>query len=82
MLHRAGVHFWNDLEEPRGDVALVRKTFRKSTNPKHFGDVFRTTAFLVFDLLGGNTSLEIKRNARRFIHPELNDGKEAAGLIV
>jgi hypothetical protein len=36
----------------------------------------------VFDLLGRNAGLEIKCNARRFIHPELNDGKEAVGLIV
>jgi hypothetical protein len=31
------------------------------------------SAFLVFDLVGGNTSLELKRNARGFIHPELNE---------
>jgi hypothetical protein len=36
----------------------------------------------VLDLVGGNTSLEIKCNARGCIHPELNDGKEAVGLIV
>jgi hypothetical protein len=41
-----------------------------------------SSAFLVFDLVGGNTSLEIKCNSGRFIHPELNDGKEAVGLIV
>ena len=39
-------------------------------------------AFLVFDLIGRNTSLEVKGNARGFIHPELNDSKEAVGLIV
>ena len=40
------------------------------------------SAFLVFDLVGGNTSLEIKCNARRLIHPELDDGKETVGLFV
>ena len=39
-------------------------------------------AFLVFDLVGRNASLEIKCNARRFIHPELNDSEEAVGLVV
>jgi DNA-binding transcriptional ArsR family regulator len=39
-------------------------------------------AFLVFDLVGGNTGLEIKCNARRFIHPELNDREEAVGFVV
>jgi hypothetical protein len=40
------------------------------------------SAFLVFDLVGGNTGLELKCNVRGCIHPEFNDGKEAVGLIV
>ena len=36
----------------------------------------------VFDLVGRNAGLEIKCNARGFIHPKFNDGKEAVGLIV
>ena len=40
------------------------------------------SAFLVFDLIGGNTGVELKCNARRFIRPELNDREEAVGLIV
>ena len=40
------------------------------------------SAFLVFDLVGRNTSLELKGNARGCIHSELNDGKKAVGLIV
>jgi hypothetical protein len=33
-------------------------------------------------LASGNAGLERERNARSAIHPELNDGKEAVGLIV
>jgi len=39
-------------------------------------------AFLVFDLIGGNASLEIKCNARGSIHPKFAEGKGAVGLIV
>ena len=38
------------------------------------------SAFLVFDLVGGNAGLECERNAGRFVHPKLNHGKEAVGL--
>jgi hypothetical protein len=41
-----------------------------------------SSAFLVFDLIGRNTTLEGERNAGRFIHPELNDREEAMGLVV
>ena len=40
------------------------------------------SAVLVFDLVGRNGGLEIKCNARGCIHPELNDGEEAVGLVV
>ena len=40
------------------------------------------SAFLVFDLTGGNAGLKRKCNARSFIHPELDHGKEAVGPIV
>jgi hypothetical protein len=40
------------------------------------------SAFLVFDLIGRNASLKRRCNARSFIHPKLNDGKEAVGLVV
>jgi hypothetical protein len=40
------------------------------------------SAFLIFDLVGGNAGLELKCNARGCIHPELNDLEEAVGLIV
>jgi hypothetical protein len=32
-----------------------------------------SSAFLVSDLIGRNAGLELKCNARGFIHPELND---------
>jgi hypothetical protein len=35
----------------------------------------------VFDLVGGNTSLEVKRNARDFVQSELSHHKETVGLI-
>ena len=34
------------------------------------------SAFLVFDLVGRNASLQSEGNARGFIAPVLNDGKE------
>jgi hypothetical protein len=40
------------------------------------------SAFLIFDLVGRNASLELKGNARGFIHLEIDDGEEAVGLIV
>ena len=40
------------------------------------------SAFLVFDLIGRNASLERERNARGFIHPKFDDRKEAVGLVV
>jgi hypothetical protein len=39
------------------------------------------SAFLVFDLIGRNTGLEHKCDARGFIHPEFGDAEEAVGLI-
>jgi hypothetical protein len=36
----------------------------------------------VFDLVDGNTSLEVKCDASGSIHPVLNDGEKAVGLIV
>jgi hypothetical protein len=41
-----------------------------------------SSTFLVFDLIGRNANLELKCDARGFIHPELNDREEAVGLIV
>ena len=41
-----------------------------------------SSAFLVFDFVGGNAGLELEGNARGFIHPELDDGKEAVGFVV
>jgi hypothetical protein len=41
-----------------------------------------SSSFLVFDLVGGDTGLELKYNTRGFIHPEFNDREEAVGLIV
>jgi len=41
-----------------------------------------SSAFLVFSLAGGNPGLQLKCNSRRFIQPELNDGKEAVRLVV
>jgi hypothetical protein len=41
-----------------------------------------SSAFLVFDLVGGNTGLESKRNAGGFIHPKFDNHEEAVGLIV
>jgi hypothetical protein len=38
------------------------------------------SAFFVFDLIGRNATSERKCNARSFIHPELNQRKEAIGL--
>jgi hypothetical protein len=40
------------------------------------------SAFLGFDLIRRNAGLELKCNARGFIHPELNDGEEAIGFVV
>jgi hypothetical protein len=40
------------------------------------------SAFLVFNLVSGNASLELKCNARGCIHPEFDDREEAVGLIV
>ena len=34
------------------------------------------------DLIGENASPEREGNARGFIHPELDDGEEAIGLVV
>ncbi len=39
------------------------------------------SAFLVFDLGGRNAASECQRDTRGFIHPKLNDYKEAVGLI-
>jgi hypothetical protein len=41
-----------------------------------------SSAILVFNLKRRNAGSECQRNARGFIHPELNDGKEAVGLII
>jgi hypothetical protein len=40
------------------------------------------SSFLVFDLMSGNAGLELKGNARGCIRSELNDGKEAVGLMI
>jgi hypothetical protein len=40
-----------------------------------------SSAFFVLDLIGRNATLECKRNARGFVHPELNHRKETVGLI-
>jgi hypothetical protein len=40
------------------------------------------SAFLVFDLIRRSAGLDLKCNARRFIHPGFDDGEEAVGLIV
>ena len=40
------------------------------------------SAFLVFNLVAGNAGLQLKRNARKGIHPKFDDGKEAVGLVV
>ena len=39
-------------------------------------------AFLVFDLLGGDASFQCERDARRFVHPKLDDPEETVGLII
>jgi hypothetical protein len=41
-----------------------------------------SSAFLVFDLIGRNATLERKRNARGFIHPKFDDREEALRLVV
>jgi len=40
------------------------------------------SAFLVFDLIGRNTTSQGKLNARGLIHPELEYGEEAVGFVV
>jgi hypothetical protein len=39
------------------------------------------SAFLVIDVIGGNAGVELECNARRFINPELDDGKVAGRLV-
>jgi hypothetical protein len=39
------------------------------------------SAFLVFDLLGGNARSKRERDVRGFIHPKLHDIEEAVGLV-
>jgi hypothetical protein len=41
-----------------------------------------SSAFLVFDLVRRNATPERECNARGFIHPKFDDGKEAVGLVV
>jgi hypothetical protein len=41
-----------------------------------------SSAFLVFDLVGRNATLECERNARGFVHPKFDDREEAIGLVV
>jgi hypothetical protein len=41
-----------------------------------------SSTFLVFDVIGRNTGVERKGNARSFIHPEPNDGEEAVRLLL
>jgi hypothetical protein len=40
------------------------------------------SAFLVFDLIGRNATLECERNARGFIHPKFDDGEEPVRLVL
>jgi len=40
------------------------------------------SAFLIFDLIGRNAGLELKCNARTFMHPKFDDGEGAVGLVV
>ena len=40
------------------------------------------SAFLVFDLVGGDAGFQRERDARRFVHPKLDDPEEAVGLVV
>jgi hypothetical protein len=39
-------------------------------------------AFLVLDLVGKNASCKRERDARRLVHPKLDDPEEALGFIV
>ena len=43
---------------------------------------YAASAFLVFDSIGRNATLECERNARSFVHPKFDDGEEAVGLVV
>ena len=40
------------------------------------------SAFLVFDLVGGDAGFQCERDARRSIHPKFDHLEEAVGLIV
>ena len=40
------------------------------------------SAFLVFDLVGGDAGFQGKRDSGSFVHPKLDDPEEAVGLIV
>jgi hypothetical protein len=41
-----------------------------------------SSAFLVFDLIGGNADPKTRGSTHGFIHPEFDDGEEAIGLVV
>ena len=40
------------------------------------------SAFLVFDLVGGDAGVKCECNALCFIHPEFDDREKAVGLVV
>jgi hypothetical protein len=40
------------------------------------------SAFLVFDLVGGDACFQFERDTRGFVHPKLDNPEEAVGLIV
>ena len=40
------------------------------------------SAFLVFDLVGGDADLEVKRGTRNCIDPNLMTGRKTVGLVV
>ena len=46
------------------------------------GESVNEFCFLVFDLIGGNASLEREGNALGFIHPKFDHREEAFGLVV
>ena len=40
------------------------------------------SAFLVFDLVGGDACLERERDSGRFVHPILDDPEKAVELVI
>jgi hypothetical protein len=49
--------------------------------PRLVSEAVDESAFLVFDLVGGNARSKHERDARGFIHPKLHDIEEAVGLV-